>query len=206
MTLKPNESNIQSLLMHFAMESAGHVVVLPNPTPASFPRIVRWESDLVSINRSGFFNEYEIKISRSDYLRDQKKLLKISELSDHYETLKKYKKHIAPVGYPNYFWYVTAGFEIEPPAWSGWILITEEPHTRWDSLSMKIIKKAPRLHNGKVGERQYAQIAKLISYRLNNAHRRLHPFISPKDLEKQPQNDSQLDSIPVGEQSKGAPS
>ena len=71
---------------------------------------------------------------------------------------------------PNYFWFVTYLFEIEPPAYAGWILV--EPVT-FDSKypdgvphALVTKKRAPRLHPLKWDDAKIAKIARLLSYRL----------------------------------------
>ncbi|HDZ04890.1 hypothetical protein LCGC14_0370560 [marine sediment metagenome] len=90
------------------------------------------ESDVVSILKSGYTVEYEVKISRSDFKADAKK--------------SKWKFYNAKVekGIPNYFYYACPENLInknEVPSFAGLIYVYEN--------GCKIIKKASILHRYK---------------------------------------------------------
>lgn len=53
-----------------------HVVLKNHPYVIENVSLLKWsmsEQDVVSINKSGYFYEYEVKISRQDFLKDKKK-------------------------------------------------------------------------------------------------------------------------------------
>lgn len=108
------------------------------------------ESDFVTITKAGYVDEYEIKISRSDFLADRKK-----HRHKAYEYLSPWnwregwsgnETHIYPnARYPNRFWYVTpVGLvaESDLPDFAGLIEIT-------DNRFVNVIRKAPQLHKEK---------------------------------------------------------
>lgn len=179
--MKVSEKTIQALLLDYTMQQAHHHIALPNATDQGAQRIIDWEADMLSVNGSGYLNEYEIKITRADYLKDKKKERKIETLQALYAQSRKFKGNIT-TGCPNYFWYVTLGFQIEPPTWAGWILVEEQELRDRSILRMKIQKRAPRLHVGKVGERELIAMGKLLSYRLSHSYRKLHRYWEPKEL------------------------
>jgi hypothetical protein len=174
-TIKPSEKTIQALLINFAMNHAGHKMALPNPTPTGAVNVLKWEADLLTINASGYSHEYEIKLSKADYMRDRRKEEKHTCLLSSYETYCRNKNWIENQN-QNYFYYVTYQFEIDPPAWAGWVYVEEKKYHDQSRLRMEIKHKAPKLHAGKMGERQIEHIAHLLSYRLENAYRRLYPY------------------------------
>lgn len=57
------------------IKALGKRQVLRNHTPvvANVTTMFDWEVDLFSVNQSGMTYEFEVKISRSDFLRDKKK-------------------------------------------------------------------------------------------------------------------------------------
>lgn len=70
------------------------------------------DADFVAVTMSGQVIEYEVKVSRSDFHRDRKKLRH-----------KFYSMEI-PGELPNRFWYVTAPGIItidDLPSWAGWM-------------------------------------------------------------------------------------
>lgn len=168
------EQLLQALVMQRALVVLKHQVVLPNDT--SF---YNWESDVITINNSGFVSEFECKISRADYLRDKKKP-KFDAFENHAEHKKRhetavvngkldmpFRPHI-----PNYFWYVTLDFDIEPPSHAGWLKATYDPKRYL--YGMKVVKSAPRLHSEKPAERLVKIASRLLSYKLMSMYIRIH--------------------------------
>lgn len=149
--MKVTEATIQAVLMHWAMNDKHHPYVLPNSN-AFFHYL--WECDLISVTQAGLCHEYEIKLNRSDYKRDAEKR-KHHWLGDHANA-------------PAYFWYVTYGFEIEPPEKAGWISICYEDF-KW---KLDIKKNAPRLNAWRLNEQKQMEIARLLSWRITNFYKR----------------------------------
>ena len=56
-----------------------------------------WETDFLVVQKSGYCYEIEIKISRSDFLNDFKKVDKHSIMNEGTYMVKKYKYHTDPV-------------------------------------------------------------------------------------------------------------
>ena len=59
-----NESFIQNALYSW-LENKKHILITPN-----VGLFGRYESDLVSVTAAGLINEFEIKVSRSDYMAE----------------------------------------------------------------------------------------------------------------------------------------
>ena len=175
------EKTVQTLLLDYTMQSAAHRIALPNVTDNGQPRIADWEMDLLSVNRSGFSNEYEIKLSRSDYLKDRQKEAKHANLLSTYTMSRKEKGWKLHNNTPNYFWYVTYGFEIEPPDYAGWMAVNVCEDYRRNYLVLKMKKKAPRLHAGLVGDERMIMMGRLLAYRLSHAYRKLYKYSERKE-------------------------
>jgi hypothetical protein len=91
-----------------------------------------WEIDVLSLNKSDYLTEYEVKVSRSDFKADAKK-----------RKWQFYTNRVSKL-ISNYFYYVCpAGLikENEIPDFAGLIYATEK--------GLEWIKKAPRLHKEK---------------------------------------------------------
>lgn len=93
-----------------------------------------WESDYLTITRSGIAYECEIKISKQDFLNDS----------------KKHNKHVIiaegrlPKGRPNYFYYAVPDGLIsveDVPEHAGLVYVTP--------YGIRIVKKAKKVHDGK---------------------------------------------------------
>lgn len=90
-----------------------------------------WEMDVASLSKSGMLHEYEVKISRSDFLAD--KIRKQTKF-DHYEIRNERTC-------PNYFFYVCPENLIQPkeiPVWAGLYYYSDG--------EIRMIKNAKRLH------------------------------------------------------------
>lgn len=96
-----------------------------------------WESDLLFMSKSGVWTEIEIKVSRSDFLADLKKVEKHSILANKQNHMK-----------PNRFFYaVPEGLVLqdEVPDYAGLLWVMNS-----GCHSTVAIKPAPSLHNHKI--------------------------------------------------------
>ena len=103
-----------------------------NPVASNIKYLIDdWELDLISLTKTGYLFEFEIKINYQDFKKD---LLK----KKHYYYKMNYKT------IPNYFYYVCTEKLInvnEIPFYTGLIYVINNKST--------IIKKAPLVHNMK---------------------------------------------------------
>lgn len=138
-----------------------------------------WESDLLTVLKSGRTEEYEIKCSRSDFLADQKKVEKMEALTTGIITRTVYdwqERRHKPVRQekvrrPNRFTYVTAAGVAtaeDIPAFAGWI---ELRHDGTSSI-LRHRKKAPLLHSEKVTYGTLAGLGRKMMYRYWDGRRR----------------------------------
>lgn len=94
-----------------------------------------WECDVLSLSKSGYLSEFEVKVSRSDFLAEKKKIRK-------WELMQAQDERTCP----NYFWYVCPEgliLEAEIPVYAGLIYIKLD--------GIEIQKTAKLLHKGKKG-------------------------------------------------------
>lgn len=142
-----NEREVQTLLIRRALVSKQHVAAIGNSRSLLFG-----ESDLISVTKAGLVHEFEVKCSRADYLAEFRNKKAKHLLLDH-----------GGGSYvPNYYWFVTHGFEIEPPEYAGWLQVLDSD----DYHYLRLVKDAPRLHRGKWDSKKVARIARLLSFRL----------------------------------------
>ncbi len=143
------EADIQQILRNRL--SAG--IITPNSL------LYGWEADLLLIRPNLIVWEFEIKISKADYLREFKqKAWKHSVLQG---------EKVFPVDNrrPNrYFFVAPAGIIPDVPKYCGLIEIKEEN----DYKSMNILKKAPLLHNKRIEPKQLYQIASSLEFKYWN--------------------------------------
>ena len=159
--LAPSERRIQEQLYRYLMVKQHHQM---SPNVYLFD----WEADLLSLTKAGYIHEYEIKISRSDFMADSKKVDKHQALKNgwrdlvEYETfrLEQYRQHprvykpeflknLTPedkhrMSRPNYFWYVCPTDLIraeDVPEHAGLMYVNNRD---WHAAS--VVKPAPKLH------------------------------------------------------------
>lgn len=102
--------------------------------------IYNWESDILMKNKeNNYITEYEIKISRSDFKADFKKIKKHQLLLDSYTY--KFSAEL-----PNYFYYAT------PPGLLNKSEIPKYAGLIEAGITCKIIKKAPLIHNDEIDQ------------------------------------------------------
>lgn len=159
-----HESKVQALLMRWCMETKNHELVIPN-----LRSVYRWEADLLSATRAWLVHEFEIKLTHADFRADFDKKFK------HVSLRMTHEHSGVPYRCPNYFWYVTYGFEIdedELPDYAGWMHIEDKDASRWPHIKfgIKERKNAPRLHMEKLSEKHRLRIARWLSYKLKNAY------------------------------------
>lgn len=130
-------------------------ITMPNYTPKHW-----WECDVFELMKSGYWYEYEVKVSRSDFRADALKNKHIPELT------RKYNPEWAanhPEGFkhdilagscygPNRFYFVTLSgivAEKEIPEWAGWYETYAESS---DRPRVRVVqrKPAPLRHKVKV--------------------------------------------------------
>ena len=101
--------------------------------------VYNWESDYLTITKSGYVYEVEIKISRADFFNDFKHKKEKHILFEHKDLTEGFD------GCPNYFYYAVPENlvkESEVPEYAG--LIYLKPY------GVEIIKQAPKLNSEKV--------------------------------------------------------
>lgn len=125
------------------------------------------ECDVISISKSNYIYEYEVKISRSDFKADFKKekhKLMTERKSVTERLIKENNEMIKDVWYftPNYFYFVVPkdliGIE-EVPEYAGLIYASED-------LNFEIVKKAPLIHKEKATSNFIRQLSHNLTCKL----------------------------------------
>jgi len=127
------------------------------------------EMDIMAIRRSGFIDEIEIKLTRSDYLADFKKTVSI-KVEKYFDPIKKHNVHSEDrykhkclaegLNRCNYFSFLMPDELAEKcdiPDYAG--LYT------FNGRYITEIKKPPRLHNRKISLQLKYEIARKLSFK-----------------------------------------
>jgi Ni/Co efflux regulator RcnB len=154
-----NERQVQdAVYIHCALKN--HEIIVPNSC------VFSWESDVISVNKTGFISEFEIKVSRADFKADAKK--ERATLLVNPEREDWFGRQIIKAR-PNYFFYAVPEGLIaaeEVPDYAG--LIYVHRHVEGHRLSWRTaseIKPAKRLHREKISEWQRRQLCRAMSGR-----------------------------------------
>jgi len=143
-----SEISVQKLLYRFYFRK--HNLLCPNIF------LYNWESDFISVTKSGFVNEFEIKSSKQDFLNEQLKI-------DKFNILNESTKIESNLQRPNMFWYVCLDnlLEIKDiPKYAG--LISFQKDRYWN---LNILQKPKKLHKEKITENQKIKILTSIYYK-----------------------------------------
>lgn len=172
-TPEMSESVIQPRLFQHLYKK-GHKLIVPN-----FQGFFTGEIDVCSVMKSGLVNEYEIKISRSDFFADAKKENKHTvfekmsagvffEKRSYYSGSGIYQIEFTA---PNYFYYVVPTDLVkteEVPHYAGLIYINPE-----NSFDLRSVKKAVRIHQQPMPTEIRAKAAVALMWRCWNAREKI---------------------------------
>ena len=147
---KMNEHKIQNALYSW-LEDKRHTLITPN-----VGLFGRYESDLVSVTAAGFVNEFEIKISRADYMAEFRRKKRKHAYLAAGNVFKRFT--------PNYYHFVFPEREFtgwknqETPNYAGVILIGKNGE-------VKQMIQAKRLHNLKATEKELSYLSRGLMFR-----------------------------------------
>ncbi len=157
------ELDIQRLLIRDRFRRA---IVCPNYTPTGW-----FECDVFELTRSGYFREYEIKLTRQDFESDAGKMKsKRTDVMDAdrrfiHETRVKHDELAAhSVCGPSQFWFVSPEgilYYEDMPVWAGLLIVNSQK-------VITMIKKAPRLHGEKADVRIEPHVRGIFYWRFQN--------------------------------------
>ncbi len=173
-----SERAFQNALYPWLAFTKAHALSCPNYTPNGW-----FECDMWSVTKAGYSQEFEIKLSRSDFKADAKKGPDKYTLtrhgSKHPDVLKRdgldlRTKHVrlgeADNTGPSHFYFVTPTGLValdEVPTWAGLIEMREV--TGWGKypahLAPVVIKPAPKLHRAKVDDKILAHCRTVFYHR-----------------------------------------
>ena len=165
------EAEIQQVLSDEYCIIKRHELSVPNITTVhGF-----WESDLLSMTKSYMLHEFEIKTTRSDWLKEKKA---IEGLSDsrckirRCDALYKQLNEDTDLGIaPNYFWLcgpINVFLEGEIPDYAGFIEIYEFRR----KSRIRVIKTAPKLHKGKASDKIMFSMMRSLNFKFWNSKRK----------------------------------
>ncbi len=136
------ETSLQDIVMPYLLEKTHHLIV-PNV------KLFWWESDIISVTRSGLIHELEIKCSRQDFLNDKNKR--------KWKVINSGNSKLIP----NYYWYILPQqfvYSKEIPDFAGIVFVNS-------FNEVKEIKKPKLLHNCKIDDLKRDYLSRGLLYR-----------------------------------------
>ena len=177
------EKEIQQKIYNWYGDTS--MLIIPNFTPADW-----WECDIFRVLKSGYTHEYEIKLSKKDYMADFKKqvtvaewvkeppiykhdLLKhkrVKEPPIHKHNLLKRKCDVGPNRFSFVFGSVSLLDSVEVPDYAGILVLKEIPALTFSGeketyFALRNIRNAPLLHKKKIEDKVIKQMNKSLYYR-----------------------------------------
>lgn len=158
---------------------------LPNYTPHNW-----FECDVFVLTKAGYFTEFEIKLTLSDFKADANKLKNKWECVDgHWQFVEGLTKHqrveqADPKG-PSRFYYATPKGLIPDgllPKWAGLIEFETMPKSK--RLDMMVTVDAPKIHNEKINPNVKEHALKMCYYRFHRMLSICESKIEITDMEK----------------------
>jgi len=141
---------------HFTIHTKRYNFCVPNIYPDDWKGSMQWkEMDLMCLRKSGFVDEVECKLSRSDFKADFKKTIHIVKGTNKWGSrawISKLKHTLLDEGncYPNYFSFLVPEGLLtleDIPSYAGWF----EVYRDHDNILRVREKKQPkRLHRNKL--------------------------------------------------------
>lgn len=158
MRTKHTEKSIQMILYNYLDGRTTNILTIPN-----FYYDPRYESDILSITKAGYVNEFEIKTSLNDFKNEFRKKKRKHKTLEWIITAYRNKmpKHWS---IPNYFWFVAPEKLIRLnliPRHAGFIEVKKDK-------TIRIIKRAPIIHRNKIKEHWHLKIARGMMFRYWN--------------------------------------
>jgi len=141
-----------------------HSFCLPNYTPVGW-----WECDVFEVTSAGYFREYEVKLTHSDFVADKRKAMYSFGMNN------LYKHDLLQLGDnrgPSRFYYVTPSKLIsteEIPPWAGLIELSHGNGLYRSKWIRHVVKKAPILHRRKIRQTIVDQAKEGIYHRYHEA-------------------------------------
>lgn len=151
---------------------------LPRYTPDGW-----WECDVFELTGSGYFREYEVKLSLADFRKDREKSREKRPYvwgDKNRPTENKHELLAAGhrAGPAEFAFVVPAGMvaEADVPQWAGLIEVHRqevEPEfsTRVPTFYLRTVRAAPRLHREKADDKIRPHVLSVCYYRLHDALR-----------------------------------
>ena len=149
-----SEKIIQRSLFNF-YNKLNHKLIVPNIY------LHYSEADLITVQKSGYVNEIEIKLTKADLKRDFKKRKHAYMLESKNQSNPNYSR----LHTPNYFWFcipktLLPKIDFDIPEDYG--IITVDENGGWPDIH----KRAKIMHRDKVTDKQIRQIARSLMYKM----------------------------------------
>jgi hypothetical protein len=116
------------------------------------------EMDLLGVRKSGFIDEVEIKVTKSDFVADFKKRIRFKTPGLKHDLIPEGKLYC---NYFSFFIPVALVDQCDIPDYAGlYVFDNSRAYSR-----VRELKRAPRLHDRKITDKQKYQVTRKVHYR-----------------------------------------
>lgn len=167
----------------------GQRFMLPNYTPVNW-----WECDVFELSKAGYFTEYEIKLTLSDFKADaNKEVRRMGTFTpeDGWKEGPLEKKHDLlsksdPRGPVRFFYVAPTGMIPRDmlPKWAGLIEVHQHEDLGRRQYSLQEVVLPPRLHKSKIDPKVEDHARGICYYRMHRLLGELRRTSSPEELNK----------------------
>ena len=145
-----------------------HLIMGEYSYKAFCPRVhnffgMKSESDVISINPNGYLVEFEVKLTKVDFLKDKDKIISINR-----KRINKHNLYEQGGGSARFYFVAPEGIlSIDDiPEWAGLIEVTiKEYYDHETFLVCKMVRHGRKLNKRKATEKEIAKLLRLLSFK-----------------------------------------
>lgn len=157
---KLTEGIIINALRYFIMGERNYM--------AFCPRIhnffgMKSESDVIAINTNGYLVEFEVKLTKADFIKDKDKIISINR-----KRINKHKLYEQGGGSAMFYFVAPKGILTidDIPEWAGLIEVVNREYIKHGTvLVCNNVKNAKKLNNRKATQKEIKKLLRLLSFK-----------------------------------------
>lgn len=121
------------------------------------------ESDVIAINPNGYLFEFEVKLTKADFLKDKDKIISINR-----KRINKHKLYEQGGGSAMFYFVAPKGILTidDIPEWAGLIEVTTREYPKYGTLLVcNNVKNGKKLNKRKATDKEIAKLLRLLSFK-----------------------------------------
>ena len=121
------------------------------------------ESDVIAINTNGYLVEFEVKLTKADFLKDKDKIISINR-----KRINKHKLYEQGGGSAMFYFVAPKGILTidDIPEWAGLIEVVNREYIKYGTvLVCNNVKNAKKLNKRKATDKEIEKLLRLLSFK-----------------------------------------